>query len=123
MYMYPTYMGNTHSAVPTKIKRGSAELAVLALLAGESLHGYEIARRIERQTAGVLRFDVASLYPVLYGLERRRLIKGEWEETSSKRPRRLYRLTPEGRKKLVPLRRQWRDFFHALDRLTGVADA
>ncbi len=117
-------MGHTHKdAVPTKIKRGSAELAILALVAEESLHGYEIARRIERETGGVLRFDVASLYPVLYGLERRGLIRGEWEDTGTRRPRRLYRITASGRKKLVPLRQQWRDFFRALDRLTGVAGA
>jgi len=109
--------------VPTTIKRGSAELAILALLAEQSLHGYALARRIERQTGGVLRFDVASLYPVLYSLERRQLIRGEWEHSGAGRERRCYRITAKGRKKLVPLRQQWREFFRALDQLTGVAHA
>ncbi len=111
------------SALPPNIKRGSAELAILSLLADEPLHGYEIAKRIERQTSGVLRFDVASLYPVLYGLERRGFVKGEWEKAPSGRERRYYRLTPQGKKKLQPLRQQWKEFFLALDRLAGVQHA
>lgn len=111
------------SALPPNIKRGSAELAILSLLEEQPLHGYEIAKRIERQTNGVLRFDVASLYPVLYGLERRGFVKGDWQKAASGRERRYYHLTPQGKKKLEPLRQQWRDFFQALDRLAGVQHA
>ena len=110
-------------SLPPNIKRGSAELAILSLLEEQPLHGYEIAKRIERQTNGVLRFDVASLYPVLYGLERRGFVKGEWEKAPSGRERRYYRLTQQGKKKLQPLRQQWKDFFQALDRLAGVQHA
>ena len=46
------------------IKRGSGQLAILTVLAEGRLHGYEIAKRIEQQTAGVLRFNLASLYPM-----------------------------------------------------------
>ena len=56
------------TSVNAQIKRGSAELAVLTLLAKRPLHGYEIAKQIEAQTAGVLSFDMASLYPMLYRL-------------------------------------------------------
>ncbi|HMD32549.1 MAG TPA: PadR family transcriptional regulator [Candidatus Acidoferrales bacterium] len=105
------------------MKRGSAELAILSVLADEALHGYEIARRIETQTSGVLRFTLASLYPMLYRLEARGWIAGKWETRTNGRRRRCYRLTQTGRKKLVPLRAEWRVFFHALDRLAGVADA
>ena len=110
------------STVNANIKRGSAELAILALLARGPLHGYEIAKRIETDTGGVLRFDVASLYPLLYRMEKRGWVKGYWEEVGGRR-RRYYRLAPEGKKKLTPLRRQWGAFFQALDRLAGVADA
>ena len=111
------------SQLPPNIKRGSAELAILSLLAGESLHGYEIAKRIEHQTNGVLRFDVASLYPVLYGLEKRGMVEGEWEKAPSGRERRYYKITSEGRKKLAPLRKQWGEFFRALNQLAGVQHA
>ena len=109
--------------LPPKMKRGSAELAILAVLAECPLHGYEIARRIEAQTGGVLRFTLASLYPMLYRLEARGWIAGKWQTQANGRSRRAYRLTTAGRKKLAPLRAEWRLFFEALDRLAGVADA
>jgi PadR family transcriptional regulator PadR len=111
---------------PSSLKRGSAELAILSVLAERPLHGYQIAKRIHEQTAGVVSFDVASLYPVLYALESRGLVKGEWEEAGAKsrgRRRRYYRLTPDGHRRLKPLRREWRDFFRALNRLARLADA
>ena len=116
-------MTNNHKP-PSSLKRGSAELAILSVLAEAPLHGYQIAKRIRQQTAGVVSFDVASLYPVLYALESRGLVKGEWEESATaRRRRRCYHLTPEGRRRLKPLRREWRDFFRALNRLARLADA
>jgi PadR family transcriptional regulator, regulatory protein PadR len=105
------------------IKRGSAELAVLSVLAREALHGYEIAKRIDEGSGGELKFSLASLYPMLYSLERRALIRGSWSDAANGRRRRTYRITPAGKKELDPLRQEWRTFFRALDRLTGVADA
>ena len=109
--------------VDSKIARGSAELAVLALLAKEPLYGFEIAKRIEEDTGGALRFTLASLYPMLYGLEKRGWVKGAWESNRAGRDRRYYTLTAKGRKRLVPLRREWRFFFQAIDRLAGVTRA
>jgi transcriptional regulator len=109
--------------IHSSIKRGSAELAVLSVLAEEPLHGYEVARRIEERTGGLLRFTLASLYPLLYRLERRGAVAGEWKTAPNGRPRRYYRLTPRGRRQLRPLREQWRRYFEALQRLPGVADA
>ena len=45
------------------IKRGTAELAVLSVLEEGPLHGYELARRIEQQTKGALRFTLAASTP------------------------------------------------------------
>lgn len=109
--------------IASAMKRGSGELAILTVLAGEHLHGYEIAKRIEQQTSGALRFNLASLYPLLYTMEKRGWVKGTWEIAASGRKRRCYRLTPAGRKHLAPLRQEWAKFFRALHRLAGVAHA
>jgi PadR family transcriptional regulator PadR len=106
-----------------QMKRGSAELAILAILEDGPLHGYEIAKRIEARSGGKLRFDVASLYPLLYQLEARRWVKGRWEEAASGRKRRRYHLTDQGKKALAPLRENWRAFFQALDLVAGVRGA
>lgn len=101
------------------IKRGTAELAVLSVLQDGPLHGYEIARRIERQTKGSLRFTLAALYPMLYRLEKLKLLHGAWESSPTGRRRRCYRLTAKGEKKLVPLRKEWSELFAALRQLAG----
>jgi PadR family transcriptional regulator PadR len=105
------------------VKRGTAELAVLSILEEGPLHGYEMARRIEKQTKGALRFTLAALYPMLYRMEQRGWIRGAWEISRSGRRKRCYRLTPAGRKKLLPLRAEWSELFRALGRLGKVAHA
>lgn len=103
--------------ISANIKRGSAELAILSVLAECPLHGYEIAKRIDRDTRGSLCFTLASLYPLLYRMESRGWLRASWGETPSGRSRRYYRLTAAGRKKLAPLRREWKELFRALARL------
>jgi PadR family transcriptional regulator PadR len=110
-------------AIPSKIARGSAELAVLALLEELPLYGFEIAKRIEERTGHSLRFTMASLYPMLYELENRGLVKAQWEANPAGRDRRYYWLTAKGRRELEPLRREWKAFFAALDQLTGFSHA
>jgi PadR family transcriptional regulator PadR len=109
--------------IGTGIKRGTAELAVLSVLEEGPLHGYEMARRIEEQTKGTLRFTLAALYPTLYKMEQRGWIRGIWETGSNGRRRRCYRLTPAGKKKLSPMRKEWAELFRALHQLTKVSNA
>lgn len=113
----------TGKRIRSKIARGSAELAILALLSKQSLYGFEISRRIEEESGGALRFNLASLYPMLYELEKRGWTRGRWQQNRAGRDRRYYSLTPAGRKQLAPLRREWRVFFAALDRLAEVSHA
>jgi DNA-binding PadR family transcriptional regulator len=96
---------------------------VLSVLEVGPLHGYEMARRIEEQTRGSLRFTLASLYPLLYRMEKRGWVRGAWETSSSGRRRRCYRLTPQGKKKLTPIRAEWSELFLALKRLAKVTHA
>src|SRR5260370_38039367 len=93
--------------VGSGVKRGTAELAILSVLETGELHGYEIARRIERETRGKLRFTLASLYPLLYRMEKRGWGRGEWQIAESGRRRRRYRLTGAGEEKSAPLRAEW----------------
>ena len=109
--------------IRSQIARGSAELAILTLLDEQPLYGFEIAKRIEERTGGTLRFTLASLYPMLYDLEKRGVVKGRWEANQAGRDRRYYCLTPVGKKKLAPLRREWRVFFQALNSLAAVSRA
>jgi transcriptional regulator len=105
------------------LQKGSAEMIVLALLEGRARHGYELAKLIESQSENKLQFHVASLYPLLYRLERKLLVEGRWVEKAGERRRRFYRLTPAGRRALADQRRTWREFVTALNGLTGFSHA
>jgi transcriptional regulator len=103
-----------------ELKKGSAELLILSLVESRARHGYDIARLIEARSRGELHFYAASLYPLLYRLERRGWIDGRWVEKAGQRRRRMYRITPAGRKVLAAQRRGWRAFVRAINRVTGL---
>lgn len=105
------------------LKKGTAELLILAQLEHRASHGYEIAQQIELRTGGTVAFHVASLYPILYRLERRGLIVGRWVEKAGQRRRRYYTLTAAGRKVLAEQRRNWRAFMEAVQAAAGLGYA
>src|SRR2546423_12448905 len=109
--------------VENEWKKGSAELLILSLLENQPRHGYDIAGLIETRSQGTLHFHVASLYPLLYRLEKRGWIQGRWVEKPDQRRRRDYRLTPAGATVLASQRSTWRAFVDAINRIAGVEHA
>jgi PadR family transcriptional regulator, regulatory protein PadR len=102
-----------------EMKKGSAELLILSLVETRARHGYDIARLIEQRSDGALKFHAASLYPLLYRLEKRGWIDGRWTEKAGERRRRLYKITPAGRKVLVAQRSGWEAFVKAIGQVVG----
>jgi PadR family transcriptional regulator, regulatory protein PadR len=72
---------------------------VLHLLAEEPDHGSGLMARIENLCHGLLAVNTNTIYPLLRRLEERGFVVGEWEHPT-KRSRRFYRITPEGRARL-----------------------
>jgi PadR family transcriptional regulator PadR len=107
------------TALDRELKKGNAELLILALLEEKARHGYEIGKLIAERSEGIVRFHVAPLYPLLYRLERRGWLKGEWEPAGGRR-RRFYRITATGRKTLATQRAHWREFSSAMNRIVEV---
>ncbi|MBV9072882.1 MAG: PadR family transcriptional regulator [Acidobacteria bacterium] len=103
----------------TQLKKGSAELLVLSLTEVRARHGYEISKRIALESDGELRFNAASLYPLLYRLEKRGWIEGRWVEKAGQRRRRYYRATAAGRKVLREQRGVWNTFVASVNRIIG----
>jgi PadR family transcriptional regulator PadR len=108
------------NALERELKRGSAELLILALLAERERHGYDLARLIGDRSHGAINFHVASLYPTLYRMEDKGLIEGRWVEKAGQRRRRYYRVTAAGRKTLASQRTVWENFFEALTTVAGL---
>src|SRR5262245_59524073 len=106
-----------------ELKKGSAELLILSLVEARPRHGYEISKLIEARSGGSLKFNVASLYPLLYRLEKRGWIKGRWVEKAGERRRRYYKLTKDGKKALAAQRSIWESFVAAINRVTRPENA
>jgi PadR family transcriptional regulator len=114
---------NNAAGLDRELKKGSAELLILSLLEDQSRHGYDLSKLIEARSDGVLKFRVASLYPLLYRLEKRGWIQGRWIEKSGQRRRRYYKLTPTGAQVLKSQRSTWRAFADAISRIAGIEHA
>src|SRR6201986_2294097 len=107
-----TYIGS--HILARELKKGSAEVLILSLVEDRPRHGYEGGALIEQGLGGLLRFNVASLSPLLYRLEKRGWIQGRWVEKPGQRRRRYYRLTPAGKKVLAAQRDPWLEFGEAI---------
>ena len=106
--------------IDRELKKGSTELLILTLLDETPRHGYEVGQLIEQRSDGVLKYHIASLYPMLYRLEKRGWTEGRWKEKTGQRRRRYYRLTALGRKVLAEQRNSWKEFIGAIEQVAGV---
>ncbi|MDR3676950.1 MAG: helix-turn-helix transcriptional regulator [Acidobacteriota bacterium] len=105
-------------AFDRELKKGSGELLILSVIDAQRRHGYDIGKLIEQRSGGALRFNLASIYPLLSRLEKCGYIKGRWVIEVGRRRRRFYRLTSQGRGALVARRQAWRVFVAAVNRIT-----
>lgn len=79
---------------------GTLDMLVLKTLSVQSMHGYAIARQIERVSDDVLRIEEGSLYPALQRMRQKGWIKAEWRMTANNQRARFYTITTDGRKQL-----------------------
>ena len=103
-----------------ELKKGTTPLLILALLEVQPRHGYELSKLIDAKSRGVVRVHAASLYPLLYELERKQWIRGAWVEKPGQRRRRFYRITAEGKRQLSAQRSGFTEFVRAVAQVAGV---
>lgn len=102
--------------------RGRLETMALSVLEESEAHGFEVLKRLEKAGCGALKLKEGSLYPALYRLEERGLLKARWEENPGGRKgpaRRIYRLTPKGHRQLERGRREWETFVAVIGGIIG----
>jgi PadR family transcriptional regulator PadR len=95
-----------------ELMRGAAPTAVMQVLAGGEKYGYELVETLSRQSNGLLGIGQSTLYPLLYNLEAKGLVTSRVDESGA-RPRRFYRLTQSGRRKLADETKQWQSLWEA----------
>lgn len=99
---------------PIPLLQGTLDLIVLEMLRAEPTNGYDLAQRIQAVSRDVLHVNAGSLYPALYRLEERGLVRAAWKDTDTGRRASVYSLTNAGRKQLAAQRDEWERFAGAL---------
>ena len=96
--------------IERELMRGAGPVAVLKLLESGEMYGYELVEALSKRTDGLLEMGQSTLYPLLYNLEAKGLIEGEWKsaEDGNGRDRKYYRLTAKGTTRLAHDAEQWR---------------
>ncbi len=97
--------------------QGSLDIIVLKTLSWQPMHGFGIARWIQRITDDVLQLEEGSLYPALYRLENKGWVKAEWKITENNRRAKYYRLTAAGRRQLERETATWDTFVTAVAKI------
>jgi DNA-binding PadR family transcriptional regulator len=91
------------------------ESLILGVLQESPAHGYEIARRVKTLSASALELGENRLYPSLKALEEDRFVEAIWEPQDGRPPRKVYRLTADGRRELESKRSKWLQFSQAVN--------
>ena len=91
------------NAFGRRAARGDIRAAILALLAEQPMHGYQIIQELAERTAGVWRPSPGSVYPTLQQLEDEELVR----ETASDSGKRVYELTDAGREQAASAPAPW----------------
>jgi PadR family transcriptional regulator PadR len=106
------------SAWRAQLRKGAAELAVLATLGHREAYGLELLERIH--AAGGLELSEGSIYPLLNRLQKEGKIRGRWvEDADATHPRKYYGLTDEGRALLAEMLTEWTEFASGMGQLLG----
>ena len=99
---------------------GTLDLIVLQLLQAEPTNGYDLTLRIQAITRDVLNVNAGSLYPALYRLQQRGLLRATWATSGTGRRTKVYSVTPAGKKHLAEQRASWEEFAGALTAILRV---
>ena len=97
------------------VLQGTLDLLVLKSLSLEPMHGWGISQRIQQLSADALQVGQGSLYPALYRLEKKGLVKGSWRTTEHNREAKYYALTAAGTRALAAEVNDWRRFAVAVE--------
>ena len=97
--------------------QGTLDLLILKTLVDGKMHGYAIARRIEKVTDDMLSVEEGSLYPALHRMERRGWLKSEWGPSENNRKAKYYQMTRLGRKQLQEQESSWGEFARAVGKV------
>jgi len=102
-----------------ELLKGVAPVVVLEILARGAMYGYELSTAISQRSDDILTLGRGTLYPLLYNLEAKGLVRGEWQSADNGRNRRYYQITGKGRERLVRQKEQLQQLQSAVNAVFG----
>ena len=105
----------------SQLLKGIAPVVVLEILSRGQMYGYELSEAIEQRSGEILTLGKGTLYPLLYNLEAKKLVKGRWETADSGRKRRYYSITSKGKARLARQKQELKELTAGLNLVFGGA--
>ena len=106
LHTLPNKIGEIIMKFEAQLLKGVAPVVVLEILSRGSMYGYELSQAIEKRSNEILTLGKGTLYPLLYNLEAKKLVAGQWEDAPSGRRRRYYSITSKGKAQLAAQKEQ-----------------
>lgn len=88
-------------SVNKELVKGSTSMLVLGVLEEKEMYGYQIIKELEQDG----------------------FLEAYWEDTSSARKRRFYRITKKGRKELDRQKEEWKEYAGAVGKVLQLQNA
>ncbi len=105
----------------SQLLKGIAPVVVLEILSRGQMYGYELSQAIESRSGDILSLGKGTLYPLLYNLEAKKLVRGKWQQADTGRKRRYYSITSKGKGQLAKQKQQLKELTTGLDLVFGGA--
>ena len=106
-------------SIRSQVLKGILEGCILAVIKRETVYGYELAMKLQKEGLTV---SEGSIYPLLLRLQKEHLIYGEMKKSPNGPNRKYYYLTPDGEEALQEFRDHWQEIRTPIDQLLEKRD-
>lgn len=103
----------------SQLLKGVAPVVVLEILSRGPMYGYQLSEAVQQRSGEILTLGKGTLYPLLYNLEAKKLVAGNWQRGDSGRRRRYYSITGKGDAELARQKTQLQHLAKGLDLVFG----
>lgn len=100
-----------------ELMKGSTSMLLLSVLEKKEMYGYQIIKELELRSEDVFSMNEGTLYPILHTMEKDGLLDSYWENTTSSRKRKYYRITDKGKKALQEQKNEWKTYAFAVGKV------
>lgn len=107
-------------AVNKELLKGTAKTIVLQLLSEDEMHGYELLTKMKEKSKNLLEITEGTLYPLLHSLEEDGFLTSNWEKGDGQRRRKIYSITPDGKKSLQVRAKELKEFMSVIQKMVTV---